>query len=633
MIMGIDSRELYHALRRSSAAGVSGSVLFEKLLRGRNRNEFRDDPFLSGTRQFIAEERDRFLKTEIPHLPWSLYKLFDTTGDRLLFQAGFYERRRRLLILSLSVWLWERQEDIAALEDCIWALCDEYSWCLPAHMAGTSLLPPGSAPDIDTSWEFGDTRTEAAEAGGRIVDNRTRLDLFACETGFALAECCAMLETKLDRMVVHRARSEVTRRIITSYREHGGMWNWEIMSNNWCAVVAGSIAGAAMYLIADDMLLAGILAKLLPVFDRYLDSFTAEGVSPEGVSYWTYGLSFYVSAADLLQLRSGIDLLSSSRFAVIAAFQQQCYFPGGAVLRFSDVGDGDLFRLGLSCYLAEHISGVKVPAHFYRRTLESGSLLDHCGRFCAGLRDLLWTRERVPLSEAEPGAVTFHEAQWLLCTGAGGIGFACKGGHNGESHNHNDVGNFIYYQKGRMILCDLGAGEYNKEYFGKGRYKFLCNNSFGHSVPIIDGAGQKEGAEYGARSFAFGAEGEAVMDIAGAYGQSGLASLERRFRFDIQTGVLFLRDTFGFSGKPLPVTERLVTLIEPRFEDGKLFIPSEDGNVFITPGSEARISPPAIGREIHRTAEKEITVYTIDYAFVPESGSLTVTLLIGENKN
>ena len=43
------------------------------------------------------------------------------------------------------------------------------------------------------------------------------------------------------------------------------------------------------------------------------------------------------------------------------------------------------------------------------------------------------------------------------------------------------------------MLTDLGAGEYTKEYFHDGRYRILCNNSFGHSVPVIDGEGQKEG--------------------------------------------------------------------------------------------------------------------------------------------
>ena len=43
------------------------------------------------------------------------------------------------------------------LEDTIWAICDEYTWSLPAHI----------------SW---------------AKDERTDVDLFASETGYALSE-------------------------------------------------------------------------------------------------------------------------------------------------------------------------------------------------------------------------------------------------------------------------------------------------------------------------------------------------------------------------------------------------------------------------------------------------------------
>ncbi|MFR6332585.1 MAG: hypothetical protein ACLUOI_29915 [Eisenbergiella sp.] len=72
---------------------------------------------------------------------------------------------------------------------------------------------------------------------------------------------------------------------------------------------------------------------------------------------------------------------------------------------------------------------------------------------------------------------------------------AAKGGNNGESHNHNDV-KLPASGGDEMLLTDLGAGEYTRDYFSEKRYEILCNHSFGHSVPVIDGKGQKEGTEY-----------------------------------------------------------------------------------------------------------------------------------------
>ena len=33
---------------------------------------------------------------------------------------------------------------------------------------------------------------------------------------------------------------------------------------------------------------------------------------------------------------------------------------------------------------------------------------------------------------------------------------AAKGGNNAESHNHNDIGNFIVYQNNQPLVIDLG---------------------------------------------------------------------------------------------------------------------------------------------------------------------------------
>ncbi|MDR1787091.1 MAG: heparinase II/III-family protein [Treponema sp.] len=606
-ILSLDPAALLEGLRKGSAEGAGGSGLFARVLRETSREALLADPFLAGVRDVIARARDGFARAEIPPLPWRLFRRFDEDGDRAAFETPYFERRRRLLTLALAAWLWEEPSDITLLEDCIWEICGEYSWSLPAHMWGTSLDPP---------------------AAGAWPDNRTRLDLFSCETGFALAECCAMLEGRLAPLVASHARAEVFRRVLDSYRVEGALWSWETMRNNWCAVTAGSIASAAMYLIEDDTLLAGLLFKLLPVFDRYLDSFSDEGVSEEGLSYWTYGMSFFVSAADLLLLRSGmaINLFDDPRVESIARFPQACYFPGGATLRFSDAAEGTAFRLGLSCYLAEKFPGVRVPSLPYRQCAArdaaeregpfEGAVLDHCGRFCAGLRDLLWARQDVPLTTDEPRVDAFADSQWLLCAGAGGTGFAAKGGHNAEPHNHNDVGSFIYYQGGQMLLCDLGAGLYTKDYFGPNRYMIFCNSSLSHSVPIVAGAGQKAGRAFCARSCVFPAPGEMTLEMADAYGNEGLLRLERAFRFNVDTGALHIRDLFGFAGAPLAVTERFVTLAEPRQDGMRLRIPGPDGGVTLR-GPEGAV--PRIGRAVHRThaGGGEQTVYTIDYEFSP----------------
>ena len=64
---------------------------------------------------------------------------------------------------------------------------------------------------------------------------------------------------------------------------------------------------------------------------------------------------------------------------------------------------------------------------------------------------------------------------------------AAKGGHNGEMHNQNDVGNFIIHVRGEPVIADLGSGRYTRMYFSETRYEHFVCQSLGHSCPLPNG--------------------------------------------------------------------------------------------------------------------------------------------------
>ncbi|MDR1596541.1 MAG: heparinase II/III-family protein [Treponema sp.] len=597
---------LYEALQYGSGQGASASGLFSRVSGGASREAIERNPLLGGFLAYLKKEGNRFKQEPIPALPYSLFVLFDTLGDRARFEGPYFERRNRLLVHGLASWLWQMPEDIAALEDILWAVCDEYSWCLPAHMGGKSRSPGA----------------DMADSGGIVTrtrfDNATTIDLFACETGLALAECCAALEGALAPQVVERARKEVYRRLIKSYLEYGAFQHWELLKMNWCSVCAGGLGAAACYLIEDDRLLGGILHKLLPTLDRFLESFTDDGACVEGLSYWNYGVSYFVIFADILFHRTGgrIDLLKDPRFEKIAAFQQKCYLPGGARVYFSDAENSG-FRLGLTGFLCRRIPGIVTPPldKAMRMEADNSGHFNHALRdFSQALRDLVWTENREPPPfKAEP-LVILPDAQWLIAS-AGETAFAAKGGHNGEPHNHNDVGAFMYYKKGKMVICDLGSGEYTKDYFNENRYAIFCTQSFSHSVPVINGEAQKPGREHGAVDCRIGPGAEMVLDMSGAYGVSGLLSLKRRFVFDPVSGGLKMEDRFLFSPNPLPVIERFISLYPPRIE-GTLARIDSDGAQSVLECSLK--TEPVIHEQKHRDHYgDEVTVYLIDFALSP----------------
>jgi hypothetical protein len=610
--MTIDTVELLEGLRYGNSREASGSRLFQKLLEGKDPRELAANPLVEDLLEGIKRNTAEFRGQPLTEISYHVLNRFFEDGDRKEFQKLYFDRRLRLIAYSLLVWFYGREEDIHALEDTIWAVCNEYSWCLAAHYRTGGVLPPRGE-------RF---RNGILEDQG--FDTSLRIDLAAAETGIGLSECCAMLEDKLAPAVVARARSEVFRRLIRSYLEEGGIQFWELQENNWCAVVAGGIGIASLYLVEDDAYLAGIVHRLLPTMDRFLGSFPPDGVSREGLSYWTYGVGYFVMFADLLWRRSGgkIDLLKDPRFPPIARFQQYCYFPYGGTLAFSDVNNFG-YSLGLSCYLAKRVEDVHVPPRDYiMDDLDRNNPV--CHRFGVILRDFIWSDKETIKDYVSPPSLVFPGAQWLVCR-TGDVGFAAKGGHNGESHNHNDVGSFFYFKRGRMVFCDVGRGEYTRHYFGPERYTIFPVQSLSHNVPVVNGQSQKPGKEFGAGSFDSPGEGEMIVEFAGAYGLGELKTLERRYKFDLADASLRIRDTYVFNS-PIPVTERFVSLCKPIPGDGPVIFEAEGAKVTLSCSEKIR---PVLGELRFRNDRSQtVTVYTIDYPIPVGPGAYTLEFFI-----
>ncbi|WP_199614107.1 heparinase II/III family protein [Paenibacillus alkalitolerans] len=486
---------------------------------------------------------DRLLKEPIETIPFRLYKLYDTTGDREQFQKVYFERRRRLDVFAVLSLADGDPRYVEALEDTIWAICGEYTWCLPAHLGGNSLRV-----------------TEKA-------NHRETIDLFNAETALYLCEIVHLLEDVLPELVVYRAREEARSRVLDPYLSASTAYWWETTDMNWAAVCAGSVGAAAMYLIQDDDALYPILRRVADTLDCFVGGFTDDGACLEGILYWNYGFGFYAGFAELLRQRTGgrIDLMKREKIKNIALFQQKCYLYGNAVLSYSDSSQTYDYHPGLTHYLKSRYEELEIPERQY----EAGILGDNCFRWLFVIRNLVWNN----LSDAGSGLrdadYYLQDAQILVSRrtiGTRKTAFSAKGGHNGEPHNHNDVGSFIYLVDGEQLLADPGSGVYSKQYFGDARYSLIYTGSHGHSVPIVEGAYQLAGMQHRATihsAIITDAADEYVMDIAGAYSCPKLLSLIRHFRFDKRSGALRLEDRYSFSECPSGLTERFVTFFDP----------------------------------------------------------------------
>lgn len=529
--MGIGMKEIRDALR---GGGSDGYTLFPEIRRDANRARVKEHPVVGRK----AAELLRFageVKDAAPQrMSFSAFRLFGETGDRRQYQTQYFNSRKEMYSLALAEVIEDNGAYVQALEERLWLWCDLYTWDIPASV-------PLSPAEINKA------KVEADEV----------VALFGSETGFYMAEILSVVGHKLHPLLVHRLKKQVFSRIVDSYRRRT-FW-WEEVAMNWAAVCAGAVGCAALYLIEDADELSVVVNRILATMETYLSGFDRDGITPEGLGYWTYGFSFYVYFAELLKERTNgrLDLLQTKpllrRIAEMPLYTQ---FPDATMINFSDA-PGSVWHgeYGLLCRLSERfgISEYKLPE-------ESSLYYDHTNKWAHLSRSLFWGLD-VDAGIADSytprtGCFYFPESQWLIDRRGGGAepfrAFAVKGGHNGEPHNHNDLGHFILHFDGDTLFCDLGAPEYVKAFFSDRRYTFLHASSEGHSVPIVNGHAQSPGAGHYARVVDF-AEGEDklryALDLTAAYAAAGLASYIRHYSYSwhIDRNELEIEDRFAFA--------------------------------------------------------------------------------------
>ncbi|OZQ68404.1 hypothetical protein CA600_06215 [Paenibacillus sp. VTT E-133280] len=558
----------------------------------------------------ISEIRAEALRIDgqpIAELTDTLFSIFARTGSRLEYERVYFERRRRLnTYVFMSLLEPDDLRLLENLENILWSICEEYTWCLPAH------LP------LDH----------------HSVNINQFIDLFSSETAFTLSEVLLLLGERLPLLLQSRIRHEVEQRILRPFIVHGP-YEWETARHNWAAVCAGSIGAAALLMLDDPAALTNILLKTERSMSYYLEGFGEDGACLEGLSYWNYGFGYFTYYSDLLRVRSEgrADWFATDKVRSIAQFQQKCFLGSSFVANFSDSEPQIHIHMGLSHYLADIYPDVECPPSELRAPFTE----DHCSRWAPAFRNLIWRKTSDLEENQDWKAASYYlpDAAWLVSryiSGGSSFGFAAKGGHNAEPHNHNDLGQFILLGGGEIYAADLGSGEYTAEYFGAGRYQYDCNGSQGHSVPIIDGQYQLAGRKHSATVLYASAgveRDELKLELSQAYEAEDLQSLIRSMVwYKEQRPRLELMDEYRYNGRPESFTERFVTWRRPKIlRSGVVLLPgTEVGGVEVTYDIQV-VEPEITVREYQDHFGRNTVWHTLDFhALQPDSeGKLTFT--------
>jgi len=501
----------------------------------------------------LIDEIERYVESmlegSIPQISYNGYRHFYMHGSRKEFEHEYFERRKQLVALGLYLQWNNSRKAIDYFQELLWIISNEFSWCLAAHLS------------------YGEDNFEGEPS--------EVIDLFSAETAQTLCEILIIHEDKLDNILCNHIKKQIKDRVIYPFMNRD--WEWETATHNWSAVCGGCI-GIVALLIEKEEKQKLILDKVEKALDYYIKGFGDDGVTLEGIGYWSYGFGYYIYYKALKKaIYSQVDNKYNDKIKAIANFPQSIQISEEVFVPFSDVPPNMTLPSGLISYLYNEYN-INVPLIEKISSFD----FDHCYRWAHISRNLWWTSEKVLDKKLTNISCYFEDAQWMIHR-KDKMFFAIKGGSNYEPHNHNDVGSFIAAIDGEIILTDLGAGAYSKGYFGSERYTYTHTRSSWHSVPIINNHEQEETKEKSV-IIKHRVTNEAVnfeLELSAAYPSVEIDKFYRKVDFENDKCKIVIEDTILLQDA-ISINEGFISYIRPEFiKDGEIVWRGMKGNIIL----------------------------------------------------
>jgi len=488
------------------------------------------------------------------------------SGDRKMHQHISFGKRQALIRLILAESIEDKGRFTEVIMNGIWSICEESYWGVPAH------IPHIGLPDIENP----------------IVD------LFAAETASVMALADYFVGEKLDKinkLIRKRIYYETNRRVFEPMSANPGyVWMSKTKPvNNWNPWIMSNWILSNLLLEKDEARRARMVYAAMVGLDSYLNSLGEDGGCDEGPGYWSAAGGAVCECLELLQkaTNNAVNIFDNPLIKKMASYIYKVHIGNSYSVNISDADirtrlDGlMLYRYGKALndekmaqfgkWAWETFPAVSITAYESLRGRRIQNFLtiqkiDHA------------TPSYQPVSDA-----WISDIQLLTARTKKGLFMAVHGGHNDESHNHNDVGDFIIYLNGHPIIVDAGAGVYTARTFSNKRYELWNTQSEYHNLPIINGAGQKAGREFEAKNVKSTINEKEVslsMDIASAYPkEAGISSWNRLVKLNRKKNQVELSEEYALLEPPKSIEQVFMTLCEADIsEKGKIKFKGENNS-------------------------------------------------------
>ncbi len=506
-------------------------------------------------RQSLIREGEQAAKQPIPALPATMALEFVRTTNRSHYEAASFARRNLLMDLVVAESVEGKGRFMDPIVDLVWAICEESAWGIPAHLG-----------------------VQKTGNGLPNTDDRT-VDLFGAETGAIMALTDYLVGDKLAKispLIRPRIYRETNERLLTPIQQ-ANRYGWlkpTAKVNNWNPWIMANWLTATLLLEPNADRRSQMTYAAMQGLDIYLNGLGENGGCDEGPSYWFAAGACVFDALDLLHSASNgklnvyrEPLIRNMASYVYKMHIDHAYFvdfadadptlkPDGLMLyRFGkQISDDTLTRFGQWAYQTFHVSESTSNTHrtqgFHRQRQ---------------LQNLLAIPQMVPPATPFVGVrnVWFPDVQ-VMTARSDKLYLATHAGHNNESHNHNDVGDFILYVNGKPVIIDAGRGTYTGKTFSGKRYTDLWwTQSHYHNLPTVNGLAQPAGRQYEAQAVKYvpTANGAALsMDLAKAYPTgAGIKNWNRTVALDRRRETVSVTDEYALAAPPSSLQQSFMT--------------------------------------------------------------------------
>lgn len=545
-------------------------------------------------KKIIRDGAEKYRDFEYPMLKATDYMEYYRSGSRTAFEDPYFERRHGLNMQILDYCLDPDPGKLDQIINGIWCICEESSWVVSAH---NFIYEP--------EWINGERTLPD-------VDLET-LDIFAGETGMLLSMCHYLLRKELDQvepLVCKRIRYELKKRIITPFLTRYDYW-WMGYSdrrdiNNWGPWCVMNCLICILFCEEDDALRKRGIVRAMDMMDYYLSGISEDGGCDEGATYWGRACGMLLEGLNLVYIATegAIDIYGENKLIQFTDYIRKLYVARDYVVNFADgaarcnPAAEIIFTAG--CHMKNKLLQ-DFGSYCYEYQLSQG--IFPCLSLSRALSSMKNHKDMVLLS----GQAKMEEDNYINsleimtareCTDPEKGFFLCaKGGGNHDSHNHNDVGNFVCFYNGTPVLVDAGVGVYSREHFGENRYKIWTMQSAYHNLPTINGQMQKEGEEYHAKDTRYWKDGTTSSlecDILSAYPEVGDVGYYRRhISLNREKKQIELSDSMK-NWQNTEVEFHFMTPRKAEMQEDGICLQSGEGNVimlFLTDDYEIQIEP------------------------------------------